>query len=213
MASLSTPQPSQSRNSSLVPLTTTGSHSMPRKVRDRMMHFQFMGKPVGPHRHSGYPVSLAKTDDSQLVPGSSPSAGQATTSPATKKRVPRSADVSSGQLNFGCEETKQGKTPEVSFGANPSDIQPHAEWVQMDNVKGQNQQVIYDRDSQNQVKGISAEGSITGLDKQVFNCPGGARHSVTPCHLDGGRIFQYQSTLTESRTAQISSHPLPIRQV
>jgi hypothetical protein len=61
------------------------------------------------------------------------------------KAVTRNADVSSGQVNFGCEETQQVKTPEVFFGANARDIQPRTEWVQTDNAKNQNQQVIYDR--------------------------------------------------------------------
>jgi hypothetical protein len=74
----------------------------------------------------------AKTDSTYLASDSSRSAGEVAVVPATKKRVPRSADVSSGQVNFGCEETKLAKTPEVSFGQNPSDIQPHAEWAQTD---------------------------------------------------------------------------------
>lgn len=110
---------------------------------------------------------------------------------AATKRVPRSADVASGQLNFGCEETRQGKTPEVFFGAGPADIQPRAEWTQTDNVKGQNQQLVYDRDSQNRVKGLWAEGSITGLDKQMFNCPGGG-HGILALHV----------TWTEEQTSE-----------
>lgn len=93
---------------------------------------------------------------------SSTSGGEPAAVPATIKRVARAADVSSGQLNFGCEETRPAKTPEVFFGTNPADIQPATQWVQTDNAKGQNQQVVYDRDAQNQVKGVSAEGSITG---------------------------------------------------
>lgn len=124
----------------------------------------------------------SKTDDGHTSVSSAPSGGQAAAVAAETKRVPRSAEVSSGQMNFGCEETKQGQTAEVFFGANPTDIQPRAEWVQTDNVKGQNQKVVYDRDSHNQVKGVSAEGSITGLDKQVFNCPGGG-HGILTLHV------------------------------
>lgn len=123
-----------------------------------------------------------KTDVDHAIANSAPSGGPPATVAPTTKRVPRSADVSSDQINFGCEETKNGKTPEVIFGTNPADIQPHAEWVQTDNAKGQNQQVLYDRDSQNEVKGVSAEGSITGLDKQVFNCPGGG-HGTLALHV------------------------------
>lgn len=121
----------------------------------------------------------AETDVGHWIASSAPSGGQPATVAATAKRVPRAADVSSGQLNFGCGETGQAKTPEVFFGAEPADIQPRAEWVQTDNVKGQNQQVVYDRDSQNQVKGVLAEGSITGLDRRVFNCPGGGHGTLT----------------------------------
>lgn len=120
-----------------------------------------------------------KPDVGPAIRSSSPSGGQVAEVAATTKRVPRSADVSSGQLNFGCEETGQGQTPEVVFGAKPADIQPRADWVQTDNVKSQNQKVVYDRDAQNQVKGVLAEGSITGLDKQLFNCPGGGHGTLT----------------------------------
>jgi len=88
------------------------------------------------------------------------------------------APTSSGQVNFGCEETQQVKTPEVLFGANARDIQPRPEWVQTDNAKSQNQQVIYDRNAGTDVRGVLAQGSITGLDKQVFNCPGGGHGNL-----------------------------------
>jgi hypothetical protein len=39
-------------------------------------------------------------------------------------RIPKSAAVTSGQVNFGCEESKDVQTPEVSFGKNPTDIKP-----------------------------------------------------------------------------------------
>src|SRR5579863_7516743 len=121
----------------------------------------------------------AKTEDTQPVQSressadSATSGGKAGTTPAAPQRVPRSSDVSSGQLNFGCEETKQAKTPEVFFGSNTADIQPRAEWGNTDNAKGQNQQVVYDRDAASRVRDVFAEGSFTGLDKQLFNCPGG----------------------------------------
>jgi hypothetical protein len=107
--------------------------------------------------------------------------GEVTPQPATTV-IPRSADVSSGQVNFGCEETQPVRTPEVFFGANPRDIQPRPEWVQTDNVKGHNQEVIYDKDPANHVKGVFAQGSITGLDKQLLNCPGGG-HGALALHV------------------------------
>jgi hypothetical protein len=94
-------------------------------------------------------------------------------------------------VNFGCEQTQQVKTPEVFFGANARDIQPRSEWVQTDNAKGQDQQVIYDRNGGNNVRGVLAQGSITGLDKQLFNCPGVAggvgRAMPTGMRLSRGR--------------------------
>jgi hypothetical protein len=109
--------------------------------------------------------------------GESQTKGTGTGRLATKA-VTRNADVSSGQVNFGCEESQQVKTPEVFFGANARDIQPRTEWVQTDNAKNQNQQVIYDRNGGTDVRGVLAQGSITGLDKQVFNCPGGGHGSL-----------------------------------
>ncbi len=109
--------------------------------------------------------------------------------------VPRTADVSSGQVNVGCEVTQAVRTPEVFFGPNPGDIRPRPEWVQTDNVKGHNQEVIYDKDPTNHVKGVFAQGSITGLDKQLFNCPGGG-HGTLALHV----------TWTEEQTSTGGNH-------
>lgn len=87
--------------------------------------------------------------------GESPTKGAGTGDLATKA-VTRSADVSSGQVNFGCEQTQQVKTAEVFFGANARDIQPRPEWVQTDNAKSQNQEVIYDRNG-TEVRGVLAQ--------------------------------------------------------
>jgi hypothetical protein len=98
------------------------------------------------------------------------------------KIVHRVADVSSGQVNFGCEENRQAKTPEVFFGVNPAEIQARTECVQTDNVKGHNQEVVYDKDPASHVRGVLARGSITGLDKQFLNCPGGG-HGTLALHV------------------------------
>jgi hypothetical protein len=127
----------------------------------------------------------ARPEDGQPAQVHKPSVGSgesqtkaAGTGYLATKVVTRSADVSSGQVNFGCEQTQQVKTPEVFFGANARDIQPRSEWVQTDNAKGQDQQVIYDRNGGNNVRGVLAQGSITGLDKQLFNCPGGGHGNL-----------------------------------
>jgi hypothetical protein len=91
-------------------------------------------------------------------------------------RVPKSADVSSGQVNFGCEESQDVKTPVVSFGKNPADIKPTPSWEHTDNVKSQNQSVENIEDpATHAIIGIKATGRITGRDKQApfGNCPGG----------------------------------------
>jgi hypothetical protein len=121
-------------------------------------------------------AATEKDQPSQVHESSGGTRGESTTV------VPKSADVSSGQVNFGCDETQPVKTPEVFFGANPGEIQPRPDWVQTDNVKGHTQQVIYDKDPANHVKGVFAQGSITGLDKQVFNCPGGG-HGTLALHV------------------------------
>src|ERR1700732_418823 len=51
-------------------------------------------------------------------------------------------DVSSGQVNFGCDQSLQVETPVVSFGKNLRDIDSRAIWANIDNVKAQNQSVV-----------------------------------------------------------------------
>jgi alkyl hydroperoxide reductase subunit AhpF len=98
-------------------------------------------------------------------------------------------------VNLGCEETQSVKTPEVFFGTNPGNIQFRPEWLQTDNVKSHNQEVIYDKDPANHVKGAFAQGSITGLDKQLFNCLGGG-HGTLALHV----------TWTEEQTSTDGNH-------
>lgn len=130
-----------------------------------------------------------KSDDRPQAPSqrATVGSGEPAAQPATIvkpaiKAVQRSSEVSSGQVNFGCEETQQIKTPEVFFGANARDIQPRTDWVQTDHVKSQNQQVIYDKDSEGRIRGIFAQGALTGVDKQLFNCPGGG-HGALALHV------------------------------
>ena len=67
--------------------------------------------------------------------------------------------------------------------------------MQTNSVKGDNQEVIYDKDPANHVKGGFAQGSITGLDKQMFNCPEGGHGTLAP-HV----------TWTEEQTSTGSNH-------
>ncbi len=57
-----------------------------------------------------------------------------TPKPAQKVRA-----VTSGQVNFGCDQTLPVQTPVVSFGKNPRDIESKAAWANTDNVKASRQ--------------------------------------------------------------------------
>jgi hypothetical protein len=103
---------------------------------------------------------------------------------AIARRVPKVRDVSSGQVNFGCDQSLQVETPVVSFGKNPKDIQAHANWINTDNVKDQNQSVVNIEDPVDRhVTGVKAVGPITGRDSEVIlgvrNCPGGGHGELT----------------------------------
>jgi hypothetical protein len=82
----------------------------------------------------------------------------------------KSFSTSSGQLNFGCEETK-ATAVNYNAPAGARDLNATAAWRNTNNVKSQSQQA--------QASGLkaTASGSITGLDYQnytfVRNCPGG----------------------------------------
>jgi hypothetical protein len=99
------------------------------------------------------------------------------------KRVTKAADVTSGQVNFGCDQTLPVETPLVSFGKNPQDIAAKPTWANSDNVKTQNQSVSNVEDANHHVVGVKAFGSITGHDSQyvlgVKNCPGGGHGELT----------------------------------
>jgi hypothetical protein len=100
------------------------------------------------------------------------------------KPVQKSRDVTSGQVNFGCDQTLPVQTPVVSFGKNPRDIESKAVWANTDNVKAQNQTVANVEDpSDHHSVGVRAEGSISGRDSEnilgVKNCPGGGHGELT----------------------------------
>jgi hypothetical protein len=98
------------------------------------------------------------------------------------KPVARSADVTSGQVNFGCEETLNIETPVVPFGANPQNVSPQALWKNMDHVKSYKANPVEVHDPKdNRLTGIKAVGPITGVDKETMfkNCPGGGHGELT----------------------------------
>lgn len=106
--------------------------------------------------------------------------------PAPPKPIQKVRDVTSGQVNFGCDQTLSSvETPVVLFGKNPRDIVPKPFWANTDNVKSQNQSVINVEDpSDHHLSGVKAVGSISGRDSQTIiggikNCPGGGHGELT----------------------------------
>lgn len=86
---------------------------------------------------------------------------------ATTQSLTVPFQIGSGQVNFGCGESAH---PVVNFNApqGAHDINASAQWVNTDNVKGQDQRTTVAGTS------ISASGVITGLDRNwIGNCPGG----------------------------------------
>jgi len=101
------------------------------------------------------------------------SPGKAIPEPSAAKPVRKAGDVTSGQVNFGCEQTLPVETPAVSFGKNPREINAKPAWANTANVKVQNQSV----------SNVEDVGTITGLDLQNLvvakNCPGGGHGELT----------------------------------
>jgi hypothetical protein len=100
------------------------------------------------------------------------------------KPVQKARDVSSGQVNFGCDQTLPVETPVILFGKNPRDIKPLPAWANTDNVKAQNQSVVNVEDpTDHHAVGIKAIGTISGRESQsilgVKNCPGGGHGELT----------------------------------
>ena len=54
------------------------------------------------------------------------------------KAIQKVRDVTSGQVNFGCDQTLPVETPVIAFGKNPRDIKALPAWANTDNVKTQN---------------------------------------------------------------------------
>jgi hypothetical protein len=104
--------------------------------------------------------------------------------PVPRKAVQRVRDVSSGQVNFGCDQSVPVETPVVSFGRNPRGVAARPAWANTDNVKSQNQSVANVVDSGgHHLTGVKAVGTIAGRDSQsilgVKNCPGGGHGELT----------------------------------
>ena len=125
--------------------------------------------------------------DSEEPPGQTQSGNQAnepTPHTPAPRSVQKSRDVSSGQVNFGCEEELAVETPAVYFGKNPQNIDAKPGWAHTDNVKTQSSPTVINVENPiNHEAGIKASGTIRGRDKDtilgVKNCPGGGNGELT----------------------------------
>ena len=126
------------------------------------------------------------------------------TTKSQAKSIQRERDVSSGHVNFGCDQTVSVETPEVHFGANPKDVIAQPQWAGLDNVKAHNQSVAKTEDpSLQHLTAVKAIGSITGLDSQnvlgVKNCPGGG-HGELKLHV----TWTEDETVTDAGIAHVT---------
>ena len=94
--------------------------------------------------------------------------------------VSKTADVTSGQVNFGCEQRLQVDTPPILLGKNSRDIKSALKWINTDNVKSQNQEVVNSEDPvDHQVTSVKGTGVIFGLDRDLLDCRGGGHGELT----------------------------------
>ena len=120
--------------------------------------------------------SVKQSDDS--------SPAKAIPAPPAAKPVQKTADVTSGQVNFSCEQTLPVEAPVISLGKNPREINAKPAWANTANVKVQNQSESNVDDAiDHHLVGVKAVGTITGLDLQNLvvakNCPGGGHGELT----------------------------------
>jgi hypothetical protein len=131
----------------------------------------------------GMPKLFHWDSDSSVEP-SGPAPGPHKTEPVAPTRIRKTRDVTSGQVNFGCDQSLPVETPVISFGKNPRDIDSRVVWADTDNVKTQNQSVVnIESPTDHDLAGVKGVGSITGRDSQnilgVRNCPGGGHGELT----------------------------------
>jgi hypothetical protein len=99
------------------------------------------------------------------------------------KRVPKSADPSSGYASVGCEQGLDVATPAASFGQNTQDVDAKAVFVNTANLKSQSAHVDQSNDANNVPTSVLGRGHIDGLDRDFFkNCPGGG-HAELKLHV------------------------------
>jgi hypothetical protein len=122
------------------------------------------------------------SDSTAKQPGVASAASK--TKPLTAAPVKKTRDVTSGQVNFACDQSLSVETPVIFFGKNPRDIDSQAAWANTDNVKTQNQSVVKVEASLDHPSGgVKGAGTIAGRDSQnilgVKNCPGGGHGELT----------------------------------
>src|SRR5579864_8596399 len=85
----------------------------------------------------GMPKFLHWDSDSSAKDAERPKTEPTFQAPATR-RVQKTRDVTSGQVNFGCDQSLPVETPIVYLGKNPTAIESQPAWANTDNVKTQN---------------------------------------------------------------------------
>ena len=131
----------------------------------------------------GMPKFLHWDSDSSAKDAERPKTEPTFQAPATR-RVQKTRDVTSGQVNFGCDQSLPVETPIVYLGKNPTAIESQPAWANTDNVKTQNQSVVkVEASADHPSGGLKAAGTIAGRDSQnilgVKNCPGGGHGELT----------------------------------
>jgi hypothetical protein len=132
----------------------------------------------------GMPKVIHLDADTKSSTAKPPEATDPPSARPTMKPVDREVDVTSGQVNFGCDETLPVETPVVPFGLNPRNVVAQPNWSNTNNEKSHNQRSEnVESPSDHRLTGTKAVGSISGLDSQsifgVKNCPGGGHGELT----------------------------------
>lgn len=104
----------------------------------------------------------------------------------------------SSSVNVGCEETREAQVS-YELGEGETVLSHAAQWVSMDNIKSSGADSIVTGGS------VKAKGSITGLDKQVFNCPGGGHGTLVLSGRVARRSVRSEEGVVEIGTSELSN--------
>jgi pimeloyl-ACP methyl ester carboxylesterase len=122
---------------------------------------------------------------------------------------PFSQSISSESVNFGCEQTVETHV-EFPLPDGAQDVGSTAHWNDIDHAKSHNATVEHDE------KFVRAKGSITGVDKQFFNCPGGGHGTlVLDVKLNTKKPERKRSPRVEIGSSELAfgevSFPFPVK--